>query len=440
MENQQPQTNPTLLAGYAKIDITPDFSVGLGGYSNAETRRSVAVEDPIFITCIALTEGEETILLYTIDNCACARGTADQIREVVTPATGIPGEKIFCAATHSHNCPSFMNDPEGKRYKELFFAKAVEAAQKALADRAPAETFGTYAVFEKMNFTRHYLLDDGTNVSQSSIKGRTPVAHSSPPDPQAVLVKFARENKRDILLVNWQGHPDCSNQAGKLNISPSFPGPLRDTLEAGTGMEVAYFTGADGNVVINSKLPEEHHNLTYRQYAVKMATLFMEALKDLKPIAGSGIATRREIFEVEIDHSWDHLLPQANEIYDLWKATDKPTGDAAGKPYGFSSVYQARAIRSRAAMDKTGQLELNAFRVGGIGFTTGTYEMFAESGTAVKDGSPYEITFLLTGNSSYIPSLPAFNYRCYEADTGFYAAGTAEKLVEKYLEMLKSIQ
>jgi hypothetical protein len=91
-------------------------------------------------------------------------------------------------------------------------------------------------------------------------------------------------------------------------------------------------------------------------------------------------------------------------------------------------------------MDKTGELELNAFRVGGIGFTTGTYEMFAESGTAVKDGSPFELTFLLTGNSSYIPSLPAFNYRCYEADTGFYAAGTAEKLVDKYLEMLKDMK
>ena len=86
------------------------------------------------------------------------------------------------------------------------------------------------------------------------------------------------------------------------------------------------------------------------------------------------------------------------------------------------------------------ELETNAFRVGGVGFTTGTYEMFAESGIQVKEGSPYEFTFLITGNSSYIPSLRSFEYRCYEADTGFYAPGSAEKLVENYVDMLKEIQ
>ena len=91
-------------------------------------------------------------------------------------------------------------------------------------------------------------------------------------------------------------------------------------------------------------------------------------------------------------------------------------------------------------MDKTMTLEINAFRVGGIGFTTGTYEMFSESGIAIKKASPYAYTMVLTGNSSYIPSDRAFNHRCYEADTGFYARGTAEKLVDKYLEMLKEIQ
>ena len=55
-------------------------------------------------------------------------------------------------------------------------------------------------------------------------------------------------------------------------------------------------------------------------------------------------------------------------------------------------------------------------------------------------GSPFELTFLLTGNSSYIPSDRAYNHRCYEADTGFYARGSAEILVDKYVEMLKEIK
>jgi hypothetical protein len=46
----------------------------------------------------------------------------------------------------------------------------------------------------------------------------------------------------------------------------------------------------------------------------------------------------------------------------------------------------------------------------------------------------------MTGNSSYIPSEKSHDYRCYEADTGFYLKGTAELLVDNYVEMLKKIQ
>ena len=91
-------------------------------------------------------------------------------------------------------------------------------------------------------------------------------------------------------------------------------------------------------------------------------------------------------------------------------------------------------------MDPTDTMEINAFRVGGVGFTTGTYEMFSKSALYVKENSPYKFTFLLTGNFTYLPSDDAFNYRCYEADTGNYARGTAEKLANRYVEMLKQIQ
>ena len=40
----------------------------------------------------------------------------------------------------------------------------------------------------------------------------------------------------------------------------------------------------------------------------------------------------------------------------------------------------------------------------------------------------------------YMPNEEAFGYYCYEADTGFYAAGTAEKLVDEYLDMLQKLK
>ena len=44
-----------LQIGYAKINITPDYSVGLSGYSNASERPSNGFVTYIFATCIAVT-------------------------------------------------------------------------------------------------------------------------------------------------------------------------------------------------------------------------------------------------------------------------------------------------------------------------------------------------------------------------------------------------
>ena len=436
--------NKGLMAGFAKVDITPDYTVGLGGYSNAETRRNVGIAMPIYTTCIALREGEDTILVYTIDNCAAGRGVADDIREVVTAATGVAEDKIFVGATHTHNAPSTGGYPEARMYRNQLYAACARAAQLALEDLAPAKTLAAKKKFPGWNSTRHVKLENGVVAGYNWRSFNSPVAELfGPPDNEMVLVKFDRgEEKKGILMINWQGHPDCSKDIGFELIAPSYPGPLRDTVETGSGMHVAFFTGADGNMIIDCKfgMPEKAHNLKWRRYGVKIGSLALELLDELQEVEGSGIATKRHIFEAEVDHSWDHMLPQANEVYDLWKATDKATGDALGKKYNFSSSYQARAIRSRAAMGKTIELETNAFRVGGIGFTTGTYEMFAESGIQVKEGSPYDFTFVITGNSSYIPAERNFEYRCYEADTGFYAVGTAEKLVDNYIKMLKEVQ
>jgi hypothetical protein len=63
-----------------------------------------------------------------------------------------------------------------------------------------------------------------------------------------------------------------------------------------------------------------------------MGLFALELLQEMREIPGSGIATQRRIVQVDVDHSWDHMLPQADEVYALWKATDKPTDKATDKP------------------------------------------------------------------------------------------------------------
>ena len=95
-----------LSAGFAKVNITPDYPCGLGGYGNPAARLHDAVQEDIYTTCIALTEGDDTILIYTADVSTISASTANVFRDIISPAIGVPKEKIFIAATHTHSAPA----------------------------------------------------------------------------------------------------------------------------------------------------------------------------------------------------------------------------------------------------------------------------------------------------------------------------------------------
>ena len=428
-----------LQVGYAKIDITPNYTVGISGYSNADDRpNSDGLMTYLYATCIAATEGNETILIYTVDNIAMEQNHADSFRSIITEKTGIPGDKIFFGATHSHSCPA-----KSGQYKVDLGNWLLEGAEKALADRAPVTMYAGTKEIPGMNFVRHYEMADGTYAgSNFGDFSKEIVGHATQNDPQMVLVKFdyADENKKDILLVNWQAHPDSARDIGYNTLAASWVGPLRDEAERLSGMRVAYFTGAAGNQNMDSKIQSEAHNLKWDEYGLKMGQLTNDALSCLQPVTGAGIKTASQMVTVDIDHSWDHMLQQANDVYDLWKSADLAAGNALAKTFGFTSSYQARAIRSRAGMPQTQQIEIRAFSIGGVGFTTGTYEMFSNHSLYVKANSPFETTFVITGCSGYIPDPAAYEYRSYEADTGYYASGTGEKLAEEYVRILELVK
>ena len=434
---QKEEPPAPLEVGYSKVDITPILGGGLDGYSDSSSRRATDVVEPIYATCIAVTQGEQTILLFTIDTTSMAADTAEMLRVEVTDHIDVPGENVFFGGTHGHNCPSKDN-----AYKLQLRKAVAKAAQEAMDDRAVATMLTAKPEFPGMNFVRHYEMSDGTYSGSNfgTFKADLVVGHAGENDPNGVLIQFDREGKKDILMVNWQAHPDSARQIGYTSICPSWIGPLRDTAEQLTGMHVAYFTGASGNQNKDSKIASEANGLTWQEYGEKMGQLIYEALPQLQPVDSNGIKTSRVIFDAEVDHSWDHMLAEANEVYGVWKTQGKKAGDALGKTYNFTSSYQARAIRSRANMGPTRPLQLNVFCIGDVGFTTGTYEMFSDSGLYVKRNSPFETTFIITGNSSYLPTEQAYDYRSYEADTGYFARGTAEKLAVKYVEMLEGIR
>ena len=441
-DTDQPQVG--LQAGYGRENITPDTEVGMGGYSDSETRKSKNVLDYIYTTCVAFNEGDTTLLVYTIDVCGIADSGADKIRNYVATYAGVPAENIIIGATHTHSAPAMGNDDN---WDNMLLKACGDAAKNAISDLAPVKLETATGILENMNFVRHYLMNDGTYYGSnfgSTASGFK--AHALDyPDRQLVLVKLDRETKKDILMVNWQAHPAAAaRQDDYTAVSADFVGHTRSKLENETGMMVAYYTGASGNTnprsLIESENPPE--NLNYRTYGKALAAKVEALLPELKAVESDSwtIKTTKFDFQAEIDHSWDHMKKEADEVFDLWKSEGKEKGDALGKTYGFTSSYQARAIRTRYSLPATQTRVLRAFSVGPVGFTSGSYEMFSDHAEYVKQNSPFDLTLVITGNSGYIANELAYTYRSYETDTGMYASGTGEKMAEKYVELLNSLK
>ena len=443
-EATQPPVESWLEAGFARVDVTPDFNVGLDGSGNADTRISKGVADRLSVTCVAMKSEKTTILVYTADTLGYNNTLLTLFRPQIQMATGVPQDHIFFGATHTHSAPRLLlKTEEGKKYLDIFINALKEAGQQAITDLSPAKLQAATTNLPGMNFVRHYQMSDGSYAGPNfgTFNGLDIVDYAGTVDPEISMIKLDRGGeKKDILMLNWQAHPNNSTAVGYYLISADFVGKLRNKLEADTGMQVAYYTGASGNVHIDSKIPADAHNLPWNVYGEKLAELTVQALPLLQDVGGTGIQVTGQMYLANVDHNWDHMTTQAQEVMNVYKTKGQKAATALCKEYNFTSHHQARTIIERAQIGKNMQTELRAFRVGDVGFTTGTYEMWTESGKYVKDNSPFDVTFVITGNLIYIPQEYAFAYRSYEADTTYFEEGTAEALAEEYVKMLNAVK
>ena len=440
---QKQEENVGLQIGYAREDITPSDPTPLAGYGMTSQRFHNNVLDFIYGTCIAATQGEETVLFYTIDMILPANDWVAALRNSVSQETGVPEDHIMVSYTHTHSAPDpWSSEPVIKTYKSEWTRILTKAAKNALADRTPATISATKLDVPGMNFVRHYQNDQGQKGGYSDLPG-TFVGHAEPNDPQMRLLKFDREgDKKDILLMNWQAHP-CYINSYQKDLSADYIGVIRQEVELLTGMNFAFFLGATGNHNTNSVIESEAHKLNMKKYGAKLAEVAVAALPELQPVEGEGVKTSQIQFEYDYNHEQEDKAVYVGEIMDVWEKEGYDAAKTLSQQYGLSSPHVASSLKARVSRPKTGTIELNVVRIGGFAFVAAPYEMFASSGMYIKENSPFDMTMIFTCSNqynAYFPTTEAFEYGCYESHTAVYARGIAEATASKFVEMLEGIK
>lgn len=443
-ETTQPEAQG-LQIGYARESITPGGGVNMRGYGNEAYRISTGFLDYLYATCIAVKDGESTILLYSTDVASAYEPWTSELRAKLKSKLGIPEENIQIGATHSHTAPAIGTSYEAVyAWKTLYMDGLVKTAEKAIADLAPATMYGKKIKTVKQNFVRHYKMINGTYAgSNFGDWSLAPVEHATPGDPEMTLIKFDREgDKKDILLMNWQAHCDM---IGGTQLSADYVGAARDILEKKTGMHFIFFLGATGDQNPNSRIPGEKAKVNYQEYGAELAQYALEALPEItEKIEGQGIVTKQEkiIYNCNI-HGQDRLV-EAKKVTELFRQNgDSAACTTYARSLGFESVFHCTAIVKCSQYPPTDDFTVNVLRIGNLGFVAAPYEMFSENGLYIKKNSPYPFTIVSTvtnGSNGYFPTKEAFAYGCYESYSARFASGVGEDTAVKFVEMLKEIQ
>ena len=437
------QSETRITVGFGREPVMPDTILPLGG-NGLFGREYTGINDPLYITCIAFTDAQDsTVLMYTMDTLK-SEAFIHPLRAAVSEATGIPGEKIMFSSTHTHNAPAVYQDGLAgvESYREIFRKAAIESAKAALEDRAPAEISVGTAQAPNATYSRHYIYEDGHLGGAGKKTHGAIVGHADPADEQIQLITASRPGKQSILVISVPVHGTAmSSEANKL-ISADVPGAIRGALEENTNYLVAYFIGAGGNQVPKSAGPD-NHGLCVRDYGKKVAGHILEALSSVMPVQTGAVQLVWEDYVATRNKEKIEMYDEAREAYDAYKRGGQEEARPYLKKYGLSSTWEAVAIIRRKNSGDTLTLPLAALRMGDLSFVFAPYEMFAHNGQYIKAHTPGAMTFVVScanGANGYLPAAHTYDYGVYETYVTQVKRGTAEAVAEEYIRMIETMK
>ena len=439
-ETTAPAEAAPLQAGFGRSYITPKSKLAL---SSSKQATYDAVWDDVYMTCIALRDSEgSTVLLFTTDISYIAANNRNTLVRIASETTGVPESNIVFACTHNHS----GLEPSGTALT-LMKSAIAECSAAAVADLSAATLSIGTAYPESFNFVRHYVTTDGYYVGDGyySPTGTPEEKHVRQPDNAMQLMRFDREGKQSILLCNWQAHAVYSYYLEHL--CADFIGPLRETVEAEADVLFAYFQGAAGNLNPWSEIGGNQGSTKSLAgmdvFGQKLAQYPLAILDSLTPVDGAGISLASKDTVINVRRDDMETMNAAQAFEEAINAGKTKYEAVAASGNLIHSIYGAEYVHDRPRKGKSSDITLTAIALGDVSFVVVPYEMFDDSGLYIKENSPYEMTFILgyaNGRYGYFPSAPCVEHGCYEWECGYYEAGTAEILVDEYLNLLNSLK
>lgn len=440
-----------LRAGAAKADITLPLGANNGGVilrGGPATR----VHDPLHARCLVLDDGQTKIALVICDNLGIDREVFDHARRLIHKETGIPGDNVLMAATHTHSGPSWHGrDDEDGDYPNFLARRIADGVARAVRNLEPARIGWAVAREPNQVFNRRWRMKPGAalanpfggmdQVRMNPPRGSADLLEpAGPTDPEiAFLSVQARSGRPIALLANYSLHYVGGTRPG--DMSADYFAVFADRIQQLLGADRLdppfvgmLCNGTSGDV----------NNINFRVAGEKR-----QPYEQMRRVADAVAAEVNRAHQSVAMRDWVLLAARQKE---LSLATRKPTAEQlawarqtldkpedAPKLHALERHYARRVLALKEAAPRS-EIILQTLRVGDVGIAAIPFEVFAETGLEIKKKSPFRPTFtisLANGSGGYLPTPAQHKLGGYETWLGTNRVETeaSVKIVDTLLEL-----
>ena len=458
-------SSTSLLAGAHAQEITPlKFPISVNG--NMADQLAAAAHDPLFARCIVLKETKSanhagsTIAIVVCDSCMIPRSVLDRAKDLSAKKTGIPAANILISATHAHSCPTltgvFQSDPDAD-YVEFLIEQIAKGIERAHLQLEPARIGWGSIDQPNLVFNRRWLLKEGETTEDPF--GRTSDRVQTNPgfgnqkvtqsqnviDPELSLLSIQSRQGRPIaLLANYSLHY-VGGVAGNV-VSADYFGEFaqRVARQLKAADVQPPFVG-----IMSNGTSGDINNVDFRQKSVPAKEPFEQIQLVAETLAADAarVCNKIEYHDalpvnaLETEIVLDVRQPTADELTAA-KAKIAAIPDRPLK--GLPAIY-ARETVLLAEYPPSVKARIQVMRIGSMAIVSSPCETFAETGLAIKKGSPFKQTFtieLANGYNGYLPPAEQHRlggYETWRARSSYLSADAEPKVRATMLQLLSEL-